>query len=320
MAHEHSQGPPGAPPHGESLPTLTRPDVHPIAPDLVAVEDVMRRAIDERRPDLLSIVGKGELSIAIRWGAGDATCVVKRVPPFPTRHSADAYCDLVREHLADLARLDVRAVTTDLYTLDRSDGSAVVYHCQPLLDADQLADHVLERTPPEPQHPLMVAVLDAIVLGNANRVPIDGQFANWYWFEGEPWQLDFSTPLMLDERGNVRFDVTGFLREYPAPVRRTVYKELMKIAAGFGDPVWALEDVLVQLHREHMTQWCVPFAQAARDRHGFEISSEVAEQRCKADTKFFPTLLRLKRFQRAWMQRTGRRYDTLLPATTSYDE
>lgn len=299
---------------------LARPDVHPVAPDVAEVEALMRRAIDGRRPDLLSIVGKGELTIAIRWGAGDEACVVKRVPPFPNRRAADQYCELVRDYLADLDRLGVRAVTTDLYTHDRTDGSAVVYHCQPLLDPDGLADHVLQRTAPDPTHPLVAAVIDAIALGNRNGVPIDGQFANWYWFEDEPWQLDFSTPLLLDQRGDIRFDVTGFLREYPVPVRRIVYKELMKVAANFGDPVWVLEDVLVQLHRERMPQWCEPCAQVVRERHGLEISSEVAKQRCEADTKFFPTLLRLKRMQRAWIQRTGRRYDTLLPATSSYDE
>ena len=48
------------------------------------------------------------------------------------------------------------------------------------------------------------------------------------------------------------------------------------------------------------------------------IDPAEAKARFDEDAKFFPTLLKVKRFQRAWVQRTRRRYDTLLPATTSF--
>lgn len=297
---------------------MNRPDSRPPAPDLVAAESLIRRAIDERRPDLLKVIGNGELSIALRWTDGGHDSVIKRVPPFPTRGLADDYCALVREHLDDLAKHNVRCVTTDLSTLDRQDGSAVVYHCQPLLSMDDLADHVLRRSEPTPDHPLVVAVVDTIVRVVGAGVPLDSQFANWCWFEDEPWQLDFSTPLMLDANGDIRFDTTGFQREYPAPVRRLVYRELMKLAPRFNDVGFVLTDVVVQLYREGLTAWIDPFVEAVRARHGIDVSAAEAKKRFDEDAKFFPTLLRLKRVERAWMQRTRRRYDTLLPATTSF--
>jgi hypothetical protein len=302
---------------GEST-DATRPDVEPPAPDVAAIEAVMRRAIDERRPELLHIIGNGELTIAIRWGDGESACVIKRVPPFPTRVAADEYCGLVRQSIDDMTSRGVSCVATGMHPLDRADGSAVVYHCQPLLTPDLLADHILGRTQPDAELPLLTSVVDHVVRVVGDGIPMDSQFANWYWFEGRPWQLDLSTPLMMKPSGDICFDTTGFVREYPAFVRRIVYKELMKMAPGFADVEWVLTDLMVQLYRNGLDAWCDAVVVAARSRHGIELSAALAKERFQADAKFFPNLLRLKRLQRDWMQRTRRRYDTLLPATTSF--
>ena len=303
-------------PHDDDQP------VHPAtavpAPDIVAIEALVRRAIDERRPDLLTVVGNGELTIALRWDGNDGPCVVKRVPPFPSPATADEYIALVRRHIDDLEQRGVRCVATDLYQLPRSDGSVVVYHCQPLLTAEHLADQVLRRDEVSAEHPIVVAVVDHVARAVGDGVPLDAQFANWYWFEGEPWQLDLSTPLYLDDAGNVCFDPTGFQREYPAVARRIVYKELMKVAAGFSKVDWVLTDTMTQLHRQGLERWCAAVTTAAADRVGVVIDPAEAKARFDEDAKFFPTLLKVKRLQRAWVQRTRRQYDTLLPATTSF--
>lgn len=296
--------------------------VHPAttvaAPDVDAIEALVRRAIDARRHDLLTVVGNGELTIALRWDGPGGPCVVKRVPPFPSAAAADDYIALVHRHIADLEQRDVRCVATDLYRLPRADGSVVVYHCQPLLSTEHLADQVLRRDEVSAEHPIVIAVVDRVARVVGDGVPLDAQFANWYWFEGEPWQLDLSTPLYLDAAGNVCFDSTGFQREYPALARRIVYKELMKVAGGFSKVDWVLTDMMTQLHRQGLERWCGAVTAAAVDRLGVVIDPAEAKARFDADAKFFPTLLKVKRFQRAWMQHTRRRYDTLLPAATSF--
>jgi Family of unknown function (DUF6206) len=297
---------------------VTLPNAAVPPPDVAAIESAIRGAIDQRRPESIDAVGNGEFSIAIRWGVGDAACVVKRVPPFSTRAAADVYVALVNEHLDDLRAQSVNCVRTDLHVLDRLDESVVVYHCQPLLAADQLADHVLRRSEPRDDHPLVHAVIDTIVRVVGNGTPVDAQFANWYWHENTIWQLDFSTPLMLDDSGDIRFDPTGFLREYPALARRLVKKELLKIAPRFGEVDYVLTDAIVQFHRQGLVEWTTPFVKAVRARHDIELSPNLAKERFDADAKFYPTLLRLKRLQRAWVQGTRRPYDTLLPTTTSF--
>lgn len=304
---------------GSSSAAVSRPDATLATPDLAAIESMVRRAIDERRPDLLTLVGNGEFSIAMRWTSGGHDWVVKRVPPFPSREKADDYVAVTLEYIGMLRDRGVRCVTTDLHVVDRPGGSAVVYHAQPLLDVDNLVSNILRRTDPTDGHPVVGIVLDQLVHVTADGVGFDAQFANWYWFEGEPWQFDFSTPLQLDERKVVRFDTTGFLREYPLPVRWYVYKELMKLAPQFGDTRFVLQDVLAQLHRERMEQWCAPVMAYARERHGYELSLAEAEAKYREEIKFFPALLKIKRAQRTWLQRTGRRYDTLLPTKSAFD-
>jgi|GEM_PF-1955224 len=296
----------------------TRPDRDVPVPDLSVVEAVVRRAVDERNPDLLTVVGNGELTIALRWAHDDVDLVVKRMPPFPHRGAADEYVALVRRHIDDLARHGVRCVTTDLHSIPRPDGSVVVYHCQPLLSAELLADQVLGRDEVSAEHPIVAAVVDAVVRTVRGGVPVDAQFANWYWYADDVWQLDLSTPLYVDSSGDICFDSTGFQREYPAVLRRVVYKELMKVAPNYSDVEWVLTDTMTQLHRQGLERWCTAVTDAAATRHGIVLDPALGRSRYEADAKFFPTLLKMKRLQRAWMQRTGRQYDTLLPATTSF--
>lgn len=300
-------------------PGVRRPDAEVGRPDLAALEATVRRAVDERRPDLLTLVGNGEFSIALRWDEGDTAWVAKRVPPFPSRRLAEDYVAVTREYMDVLAARGVRLVSTALEVLDRPGGSAVVYHVQPLLHGPELVDQVLRRTWPSADDPLVRTVVDHTVrVLSPGDVGFDAQFANWYRFEGELWQLDFSTPLLLDARGRVRFDITGFAREYPVPVRPLVVRELLRLAPSYVDLHFVLHDLLAQLHRQDLVAWCDAVVTYTREAHGIELSVERAAARCAEEAAFFPRLLRLKRLQRGWVQRTGRRYDTLLPATTSF--
>lgn len=295
-----------------------RPDVAMSAPDVAAVEAVIRRAIDERRRDLVDIVGAGELTIALRWEVDGIPCVVKRMPPYRTRAQVEQYVSVVRQHIDDLTSRGVQCVATTLHVLERDDGSFIAYHCQPLLDPDGLADRLLRTRTPSADDPLVSTLVDRVVALQNDGIPIDPQFANWYWFEGDLWQLDLSTPFMMDGDDMV-YDTTGFQREFPWLIRRLVYRELMKAAKQYTDVEYVLTDVMTQLHRMGMSEWCAPFARAAQVRHQVTIDPAVAKQRCEADAKFYPFLLRTKRFERRWRQLTRRRYDALLPDKSTFE-
>ena len=298
--------------------TAARPDVAPPAPDVAAIEAVIRRAIDERRRDLVDIVGAGEITIALRWADGPEPCVVKRMPPMKDRAHAEEYMAVVRRHIDELAASGVRCVATTLHPLVRADGKTVVFHCQPLLAADTLADNVLRTRTPDAEDPLVITLVDRTAGAIGAGVPVDPQFANWCWFDDDLWQLDLSSPFMIED-GDLIYDTSGYRREYPWAIRKLVYRELMKLARQYVELDYVLTDVMTQLHRMGMPEWCPPVAEAARVRHGAAIDPEEARQRCEADARFYPFLLRTKRAERRWRQLTRRRYDALLPDRSTFE-
>lgn len=298
--------------------TAARPDVGPPPPDVAAIEAVIRRAIDERRRDLVDIVGSGEITIALRWAGGAEPCVVKRMPPMRDRARAEEYMGVVRRHIAELGETGVRCVATSLHPLARADGKVVVYHCQPLLAADTLADNVLRTHTPDADDPLVTTLVDRTAGAIGAGVPVDAQFANWCWFDGDLWQLDLSSPFMIED-GDLIYDTSGYRREYPWAIRRLVYRELMKLARQYVDLEYVLTDVMTQLHRMAMPDWCPAVAEAARVRHGVTIDPDKARKLCEADAKFYPFLLRTKRAERSWRQLTRRRYDALLPDRSTFE-
>lgn len=283
--------------------------------DLEELESEVRRAIDDHEPDRLELVGQGEMSLALRWGDDR---VVKRVPPFANRRLADEYCGLVAGYVAALEERGVRCVATESFVLDRADRSAVVYLSQPHLNADGIGNNVLAGAEPSADHPLLIAVVDSIVAGIGAPLGVDGQVANWYWDGTEAWHLDFSTPFLLDGEGLPQFAPEGFMQEYPVVLRHLVKRELFKIAPKYQDLEFILNDLGGNLFRQKLDPWVPPYIDVVAARTSVAVNADEARAALEADAKLWPMLLRLKRWQRAWIQRTGRRYDTLLPTTSNY--
>lgn len=294
-----------------------RPDIPIREPDLAAIEAAVRRAIDERHSDDLVLLGNGEFSLALRWGDGDEAIVVKRVPPFDDRTLADRYIRAVDVYIADLERHGVHCVSTRQLTHQRANGSVVVYHCQPLLDPARLADRVLAAADPSPDHPVVQAVLDAIITVVEGGGTIDAQVANWYWFEDRLWQLDFSTPIALDERGKLPYPASAFLREYPLVVRPLVLREMVKLIPPYSQVPHNVVDIMAHLMRVGLEHWCPSVSEAAAAR-GYTAGVDEARAAYAEQLKFYPPLLKLKRAQRRWMELTRRTYDVMLPSVTSY--
>lgn len=296
----------------------TRPDEAVGLVDLQQVEQRVRRAIDQRDASALELIGNGEFSLAIRWSEGASPLVLKRIPPFRTKQLADEYIDLTTAYVRALAAKGVSVVATSLQSMPRPDGSHVVYHVQPCLDSARIGAEVLRTSAPDPEHPLVAAVIAAVADVVEPRVGLDAQMANWFWDGTVAWLLDLSTPMLLDETQMVRFDVDGFLQEYPAPLRRIVLGEFRKLVPRYASPEGVLTDVLAMLIRERIEPWGSPVIEAARRLAGIELSWEAAQASYRADRRMFPLLFRVKQAQRLWMQRTGRSFDTLLPTSSTF--
>jgi hypothetical protein len=295
-----------------------RPDQLIGLPDLHEVEAVVRRAIDERRSDLVDVIGNGEFSLAMRWPVPAGHVVLKRVPPFHTVAAADQYSEVTRRYVDTIEASGVACLKTELLQLHRPDGSAVVYHCQPLLAPGQLVSNVLRAATPSPDHPVVAAVVDAVRKVVRPGVALDAQVSNWAWHDGRVWCLDLSTPFLLDENDELQFSSDSFDLEYPWFIRPLLAREARKWLPHYAEVEFVLYDLVALLHREGLEAWCPAFAEVIkRDLH-IDIDIDRARKNFATDAKFYPVTHALRKLQRFWLQRTGRRYESLLTRTSSY--
>ena len=77
--------------------------------------------------------------------------------------------------------------------------------------------------------------------------------------------------------------------------------------------------MISNLYKEGLHQWVDPAIRAARNVAGVSVDKATAIKMYEDDKKLMPVALKLKKVQRAWLVRTGRTYDSLLPDRTTYE-
>lgn len=289
-------------------------------PDLAVVEAAVGAAIRARSSEGLNLLGYGEISIVLGWPAEAPVHALKRVPPFRDAATAAQYEAVCERFFGILAAAGVPTLPTTLHSTTRDDGTVVVFHRQPVADASQLGLNVLRASTPDADHPLLSAIVEhATAVCRPRQVGFDVQTANWLWDGAEARQLDFTSPMMLNDTvDDLLFDTRGFLHEYPAALRPVLKKELLKLIIRFTTPEGAVGDMVGNLLKEDLEPWVAPTIEAAR-RGGVHIDRAAATKMFEDDKKLLPLTLRLKKGQRWWLAHTGRRYDSLLPEKTTYE-
>ena len=290
-------------------------------PDLTEVEAEVRAAIDARTYGTLRLLGHGDISIVLGWPSAAPEHALKRVPPFVSSAHADEYIAVCERYLQLLRDAGVAVWPTSLHRLERSDGSAVVYHHQPVADAAQLGVNVLRNSAPSADHPLLEAIVrHTAAVVRPGVIGFDVQAANWIWDGARAHQIDFTSPFLLDATGkDLEFDTSGFLREYPAVLRPVLKRELLKLVLRFTTAEGAIGDLVGNLQKEQLHEWVEPAIEAARAHVGVHIDRAATTKMFEDDKKLMPLTLKLKRGQRWWITRTGRAYDSMLPERTTYD-
>ena len=288
-------------------------------PELHHVERQVTQAIRSRDIGTLRLLGHGEISIVLGWPAEAPAHALKRVPPFRTADAARTYVDVCERNMQSLRDAGVALWPTTLHTLQRDDGRAVVYHRQPVADASRIGTSVLRAAPEADEHPLLDAIVDAAIAGTRPELGFDVQAANWVWDGEVAHQIDFTSPFVLNERrDDLEFDTRAFLAEYPTVLRPVLKRELLKLILRFTTAEGAIGDMVANLQKERLHRWVDP-AIAAAARRGVTIDRATTTKMFEDDKKLLPVTLKLKKAQRAWMLRTGRRYESLLPERTTYE-
>lgn len=292
-----------------------------ITPDLEALEADVSAALATGDVRALRLVGHGEISLVLGWPRDDPVVACKRLPPFADLDAFERYRGVVLRYVGELRARGVRVVDTEVLHVVRKDGRVAGFHVQPFLPPDALALEILRVTPPSGGHELLEAVVDTVARATTDRLGLDAQLSNWVWLDGEPWQLDLTTPFLLDERRRPVFDLAPFLASLPAVVRPVVGREMTKLILRWTTARGSLLDLAANLLKEDLTGWLEPALGVINARVDTPVTRAEAERVHAQDRRLWPVLLRLQRMNRWWQQRVRhRRYEFLLPERTTYEE
>lgn len=289
--------------------------------ELRALEDEVSAALATGDPSRLRLLGHGEISLVLGWPPDDPRVACKRLPPFSDAAAFRRYAAVVRRYIDELRAGGVRVVETDLRYLVRADGRVVGFHVQPVLPAQAIGLAVLRNGDASRGHPIVPAVTEAVVGVTHPRLGVDAQLSNWAWLDGEPWQLDLTTPFLLDERRRPAFDLAPFLALLPAPVRPLVQREMRTLIRRWTTARGALLDMTSSLLKEGLDAWVHPVLAEVNARVAPPISRDEAARVYASDRRLWPLLFRLERANRWWQRNVRRRpFEFLVPERTTYEE
>ena len=285
---------------------------------LAAVEAAVQQALDSGREDHLRVLGHGEISLVIGWPSDDPVVACKRLPVFPSTTAAERYADVFTRYVARLEQRGLRVVPSSVHFLGPGrDGRLVGYVVQPVLPAGSLGPDILRAAVPDPDHPLLTAVV-AGVLGTVDaRTGLDAQISNWSMVDETAQYLDVTTPILYDDSG-LELDVAVLIASYPwvlrPPLRRFAAPP---IAAAYCNPRTVLLDLAANLHKERLAGWIPAVLEAANRELGAPLTTGEVDRYYRSNARLWEVMLRLRRADRWWQRRVRRRpYPFLLPGPT----
>lgn len=289
--------------------------------ELRELEAAFQRAVATGDRSRLRELGYGEISVVMAWPPDEPAVAVKRLPPFASVAAHRAYAEVVDRYLALLRGARVSVVPTDVVGLPRPDGSVVGFHLQPVQPAERLALNVVRAASPSVDHPVVPAIVDAVVRATTGAVGVDAQLANWVWDGTEVHQLDLTTPFLVGDDGAPVFDMDPFLAVLPVLMRPVVRREMVELVQRWLTPRGALLDVVANLHKEHLEHWVEPVLVHVNGAVTPAITPAEALKVHRFDRRLWPALLRLEKAQRWWIRSIRHRpYEFLLPERTTYGE
>lgn len=278
------------------------------------LEETVQQAMHSGDDSDLSVLGFGEISLVLGWPADRPVAACKRLPPFTDEADAAAYGERFVEYLEVLTARGVEPVSSSLHRLP-ADGGVVAYVVQPVLDAADLGPEVLRRDVPDPEHPLVAGIVEAVVGVTDERTGLDAQVSNWTISEGRLRYLDVTTPMLFGPDGRPTLDLGVFLAAYPWALRGAIGRFVAPgVIGSYRDPRHVLVDLAGNLLKERLEEWIPAVIEAANAVVGRPIDADEVRRNYRSDARLWEAMLRLRRADR-WWQRTVRRrdYPFLLP-------
>ena len=301
------------------MPERDRPEPGaPPADVLPAVEAAVQEALNSGREDHLRVLGHGEISLVVGWPTDDPVAACKRLPVFPSAVAADGYADVFSRYLTTLDQRGLHVVPSTLHFLSLGLGGRLVgYVVQPVLPAACLGPVILRSAAPDPDHPLVAAVVEGVLGAVDARTGLDAQISNWALVDGVAQYLDVTTPILYGEHG-LELDVDVLSAAYPWVLRPALRRfAAPPIAAAYCDRRTVLLDIAANLHKERLADWIPAVLEAANRALTAPITTQEVDRYYRSNARLWEVMLRLRRADRWWQRRVRRRtYPFLLPGPT----
>ncbi len=284
-------------------------------PDLRPLEEAVDRALRSGVDRALPVLGYGEITVVLSWPADEPRWACKRLPVFDSSERADRYGQAIERYVALLRERGVDVQPTTFHKLDLGGRLTVCYAVQPLAAPEAFGPSVLRAADPDPDHPFLVSVLDAICSVADERVAIDGQVSNWAWIDGGLRYFDITTPLMRDAEGGTELDLDVLLAAQPWALRGLVRRFVAPgVLARFHVPRHVVLDLAGNLLKERLHPWLPSVLSSANSRVSPPITTDEVQAFYRSDARIWEMMLRLRRIDRFWQRKVRRRpYPYLLP-------
>lgn len=268
---------------------------------LQAAEAAISTAIQRRDASDLTVLGFGEIAVAVGWPTASPAAVLKRAPVYANRAHCERHMASVGEYVERLVAAGAAVIPTSVHVVERSDGRYVGYAVQPVVPKALLAETVLKTDEPHADHPLLTAVREYTVKHATPELAVDMQIPNFAWDGENLVLLDITTPFMFTANGELDVEITPeIFAILPAPMRRLALREAMRIAHIYQSVPDTLSFVISLLYRIDQQRW----APAAAENFASELTEPVdldaAEAEHRRLVKVLPFLARSSMAQRWW--------------------
>lgn len=283
--------------------------------DLRPLEEAVVRALDSGDGRELPVLGYGEITVVLSWPRHEPRWACKRLPVFDSPDRADRYGATIDRYVAVLRERGVDVQQTTFEKLALSDYLTVGYAVQPLAPPGAFGPSVLRSSDPDPEHPFLASVMEAICAVADERVAIDGQVSNWAWIDGGLRYFDITTPLLRDDSGVSELDLDVLLGAQPWVLRGLVRRFVAPgVLARFHDPRNVMLDLAGNLLKERLDPWLPGVLHAANRLVSPPITADEVRAFYRSDARIWELMLRLRRLDRFWRRTVRRgRYPYLLP-------
>ncbi len=274
--------------------------------ELAALEAAVADALRARDDSTLHVVGRGEITIALGWPFDEPRFACKRITPF-TDDEFRRYASLVDEYVDRVRACGLAIPDTTVMATEHPRG-VVGYVVQPMLEPSSFGNQVLAAAEPDPDHPFLAAVADALGVVDPT-FSIDAQVTNFSWDGATATLVDVGTPFLWTPDGRLRFDMRPFAKMIPAPARRSAMRELTATIDRWSQPRGVAVDIVANLIREGLTAWVDPMLTALNRRIDLDrpITAREAQRHYEDDVATFPRLKRLQAVERWWQETVRRR-------------